>query len=168
MTIIQWLIAAGTSAFVALIGYYQYRTAKLKFALDLFERRHAIYVATRAVVSKISSAGKLDRKEDIEFGETVEAAYFFFGDDVVTYLKNFQQNVIDIDVFSAEMTAMTNPAERAEAIKKVRMAKERISKFYKEGQPLFASYIRFDERLPSRFLDRLKNKRVKPKAVALN
>ncbi|SEI24361.1 hypothetical protein [Tardiphaga sp. OK245] len=156
MTTIQWLIAAGTSAFVALIGYYQYRTAKLKFALDLFDRRHAIYLSTREAVRKISSAGKLNQKEEFEFGETVEASYFFFGDDVVTYLKSFQQNVIDVGVFSAEMADMTDQNEKMAAIKNVRAAKERILKFYGEGQPLFARYMRFDEHLPPMFQDRFK------------
>src|SRR5205807_1128143 len=102
MTTFQWLIAAGTSAFVALIGYFQYRTAKLKFALDLFDRRHAVYLVVRTALRKVSSRGSLDQKEEFELGDTVESAYFFFGDDVVTYLKAFQQNVIDVNVFSAE------------------------------------------------------------------
>jgi len=144
MTILQWLIAAGTSVFVAAIGYFQYRTAKLKFALDLFDRRHAIYLVVRAAVREISSRGSLDQKADFELGDTVEAAYFFFGDDVVTYLKAFQQHVTDVNVFSAEMADMKDPTEKAEAIKKVRVAKERIFKFYQEGQPLFARYMRFD------------------------
>jgi hypothetical protein len=108
MTTIQWIVAAGTSAFVALIGFFQYRTAKLKFALDLFERRHAIYVVIRSALRQISSRGSLDQKEEFELGETIEAAYFFFGDDVISYLKTFHQNVIDVDVFSAESQANCN------------------------------------------------------------
>jgi hypothetical protein len=34
MEIIQWALAAGTATFVAMVGYYQWRTAEQKAALE--------------------------------------------------------------------------------------------------------------------------------------
>jgi len=40
MEIVQWVVAAGTTIFVATVGYFQWRTAQQKAVLDLFDRRH--------------------------------------------------------------------------------------------------------------------------------
>ena len=37
MQIMQWIVAAGTAIFVALVGFFQWRTAQQKAALDLFD-----------------------------------------------------------------------------------------------------------------------------------
>jgi len=88
MQIIQWIVAAGTAIFVALVGLFQWRTAQQKAALDLFDRRHAIYQTIRnAIVQMRSSSTGFDQTREIEFLEAVEQAYFFFGNDVEDYLK---------------------------------------------------------------------------------
>jgi hypothetical protein len=85
-------MAAGTSAFVALIGYFQYRAAKQKFALDLFGRRHETFVA------KITSQGSIDGLAETTLGDAIEKAYFFFGDDVVRYLRVLHDDIITVNM----------------------------------------------------------------------
>ena len=43
MYVVQGIVAAGTAVFVALIGYFQWRTAHQRAALDLFDRRYEIF-----------------------------------------------------------------------------------------------------------------------------
>ena len=83
MQIIQWTVAAGTAIFVALVGFFQWRTAQQKAALDLFDRRHAIYLTIRSAVGQMrSSSTGFDQAREVEFLEAMERAYFFFGNDV--------------------------------------------------------------------------------------
>jgi hypothetical protein len=52
MQAVQWTAAAGTAIFVALVGFFQCRIAQQKAALDLFDRRHAIYEIVREAVGQ--------------------------------------------------------------------------------------------------------------------
>ena len=148
MTLIQWMVAAGTSAFVALIGYFQYRAAKQKFALDLFDRRHETFSVVRQAVAKITSQGWIDGVTEATLGDAIEKAYFFFGDDVVRYLRSLQDDIIAVNMNAAELKDITDTAERKLIIEKARAAKDRIFAFYRNGQPLFGKYMRFKERIP--------------------
>ena len=47
----QWVIAAITAIFVAVVAFLQWRTAQQKAVLDLFDRRHAIYEIVRNAVN---------------------------------------------------------------------------------------------------------------------
>jgi hypothetical protein len=59
---IEWIIAAGTATFVALVGYFQWRTAEQKAVLDLFDRRHAIYeIVRKAVGTMVASSPSFDQ-----------------------------------------------------------------------------------------------------------
>jgi hypothetical protein len=78
MQIVQWIIAAGTTVFVALVGFFQWRTAQQKAVLDLFDRRHAISEIVRGAVRQmVSSSTAFDQSREIAFIEAMERAYFF-------------------------------------------------------------------------------------------
>lgn len=84
----QWIIAAVTAIFVALVAYLQWRTAQQKAVLDLFDRRHEIYeIVRKAVGTMASNSTTFDQSREIEFMQAMERAYFFFGDDVDDYIK---------------------------------------------------------------------------------
>jgi hypothetical protein len=158
MTLVQWMVAAGTSAFVALIGYFQYRAAKQKFALDLFDRRHETFSVVRQTVAKITSHGTIDALAESRLGDEIEKAYFFFGDDVVRYLRRLQDDIITVNMNTAELDGITDAAERKSIIERNRAAKDRIFAFYKDGQPLFGEYMRFKERVPRTAFAILRNR----------
>jgi hypothetical protein len=79
MNIVQWIVAAGTTIFVATVGYIQWRTAEQKAVLDLFDRRHEIYEIVRNSVGQMcrNSLG-FDQQQEIEFVKVMERAYFFW------------------------------------------------------------------------------------------
>jgi hypothetical protein len=142
MQAIQWIVAAGTAAFVALVGFFQWRTAEQKAALDLFDRRHEIYVAVRAAVAlALTDPQRFDQGQENEFLEAKERAYFFFGDDVCTYLQQLWEDISAI--VAGEKAALTSTAsDRALA------AQPRVRQFYSVGQPLFGRYMRSSQRVP--------------------
>lgn len=146
MQIIQWIIAAGTAIFVALVGFFQWRTAQQKAALDLFDRRHAIYQTIRSAVGKMrSSSTGFDQAREIEFMEAMEEVYFFFGSDVERYLTQLWSDILDVRTADTELPATNDPETRRKVLEKRRTALERIGQFERNGQPLFARYMRFSQ-----------------------
>jgi hypothetical protein len=144
MQVVQWIVAAGTAVFVALVGFFQWRTAQDKAALDLFERRHEIFLVVREAVGQmVSSSPGFDRAREIEFLQMMERAYFFFGDDVQNYLKTLWDDILDVRTADSEMKGNLPPGDLQRVIARRRGALDRIGRFYKTGQPLFASYMRF-------------------------
>lgn len=146
MQVVQWIIAAGTAIFVALVGFFQWRTAQQKAALDLFDRRHAIYEIVRKAVGQMrSSSTGFDQGREIEFIEATERAYFFFGDDVKKYLEQLWSDILDVRTADAELPATNDPGSRRAILEKRRVALDRIGRFERDGLPLFARYMRFSQ-----------------------
>jgi hypothetical protein len=145
MQAVQWIVAAGTAVFVALVGFFQWRTAQDKAALDLFERRHEVYLIVRnAVGQMVSSSPGFDQARQTEFMEMMERAYFFFGDDVVNYLKTLWDDIVNVRAADDEMKGGNlSQGDLQRVIAARRKALDSIAQFYKIGQPLFARYMRF-------------------------
>lgn len=148
LTIVQWVVAAVTSVFVAGLGYFQYRATKGKFVLDLFEKRYEVYSTIRAAVADITSKGKLDVNVETELGAAVERAYFFFGDDVIDYIKTLQTDINKLTILGNEQSALSG-ADLKVNVEATQNTKDRVFAFYREGQRIFAKYMRFDQKLSS-------------------
>jgi hypothetical protein len=145
MQAVQWIVAAGTAVFVALVGFFQWRTAQDKAALDLFERRHEVFLVVRKAVGQmVSSSPGFDQAREVEFLEMMERAYFFFGDDVQVYLKKLWDDILNVRTADSEMKGGNlSQGDLQRVIASRRQALDRIAQFYKTGQPLFARYMRF-------------------------
>ena len=152
MQIIQWIIAGGTTIFVAAIGFFQWRTAQQKAVLDLFDRRRAIYDTVRSAVGQmISSSPGFDQRKEIEFLQAKEQAYFFFGDDVDRYLQQLWEAIVDVQGADKELPEERDATTRKGIVDRRRAGMDRISQFYAIGRPLFARYMRFSQTIPVDF-----------------
>jgi hypothetical protein len=148
MQVVQWIVAAGTAVFVALVGFFQWRTAQDKAALDLFERRHEVFLVVRKAVGQmVSSSPGFDQAREIEFVEMMERAYFFFGDDVQTYLKSLWDDILNVRAADSEMKGNHSPTDLQGVLARRREALNRIAQFYENGQPVFARYMRFSRKI---------------------
>jgi hypothetical protein len=149
MLVFQWVIATITTVFVAAVAFLQWRTGQQKAVLDLFERREAIYeIVRQAVFTMASNSPGFDLKQQWEFLQAMERAYFFFGDDVVKYLKELWADLTEVRTADEELKGQQTPAARADIIAKRRASLDRIARFYSTGQPLFAKYMRFSQTVP--------------------
>lgn len=154
----QWAIAAVTAIFVAVIAFLQWRTAQQKAVLDLFERRHAIYEIVRNAVGTIASnSTAFDPSCDVAFLEAMERAYFFFGDDVDSYIKQLWSDITDIRTADVELQGPSDNDTRRAILERRRAAMTRVGQFPSTGMPLFARYMRFSQTIPMswRLLDRM-------------
>jgi hypothetical protein len=153
MEFVQWTIAAVTAVFVAVVAFQQWRTAQQKAVLDLFERRHAIYeIARKAVATMTSNSTAFDQTREVEILDATERAYFFFGDDVVAYLEQLWSAIMDVRDADKEIPETKDPAAKSELLAKRRAGLNKVARFYNEGKPLFARYMRFAQTVPSRLL----------------
>src|SRR6266849_6784919 len=123
MQILQWIVAAGTTVFVAVIGYFQWRTAQQKVVLELFDRRHGIYREIREAVARITGSGRAEQDIEIKVAEALEKARFFFGTEVIFYLEQFMNAVRDLNCYAAEATAAQDSVQKSASLKKSREAK---------------------------------------------
>ena len=145
MTLLQWIVAAITSIFVAAVAFLQWRTAQQKAVLDLFDRRFKIYETVKNCVDQVGRNPQYFSEREKEFLKAVNEAYFFFDDDVNRYLERLRKDLLT--VYNATRFEATT-ADGEEAI-------SRISKFAEDGQPLFAKYMRFTQTVPATFGSRL-------------
>lgn len=150
MQLVQWMFAAITATFVAAVAFLQWRTAQQKAVLDLFERRHAIYeVVHNAILTMASNSPAFDQKRDAEFLQTMERAYFFFGDDVVAYLERLWSAIIDIRDADKELNDSRDADAKSAALTRRREGMNCVRDFHSIGKPLFARYMRFAQTAPT-------------------
>ena len=141
MATLQWIIAAITSALVLAVGFLQWRTAHQKAVLDLFDKRFKIYETVKNCVDQVSiNRNRFDNERQKEFLKAMNEAYFFFGDDLHRYLETLRKDIL---IVRSELPTREQ-------------AMNRINKFYQDGQPLFAKYMRFSQTVPSTFGSRLR------------
>ena len=139
MTLLQWLVAATTSALVLWVAFLQWRTAQQKAVLDLFDRRFKIYETVKNCVDHMKGNPQdFGGWQEKEFLKAVNEAHFFFDDDIRNYLETLRKAILTVrDTTRLQATA----ADRDQAI-------SQIDKFYEEGPPLFARYMRFSQTVP--------------------
>ena len=142
MATLQWIIAAITSALVLAVGFLQWRTAHQKAVLDLFDKRFKIYETVKNCVDLVGTNPEdFGNERQKEFLKAKNKAYFFFGNEVNDYIERLRKDLLTVyDTTRFEATT----TDRDQAM-------SRINKFYEDGQPLFAKYMRFSQTVPSTF-----------------
>jgi hypothetical protein len=104
--------------------------------LDLFDRRFKIYERVKNCVDHMKGNPQdFGGWQEKEFLKAVNEAYFFFDDDLHDYLETLRKAILTVrDTTKLQATT----ADRDQAI-------SRIDKFYEEGRPKFAKYMRFTQ-----------------------
>ncbi len=126
--------------------------------LDLFDRRRVIYEVVRKAIDTIASNSTgFDQVREVEFFQAMEDAYFFFGDDVESYIRRLWSDITDVRTADMELQGTQDTDTRRAIIEKRRAAMTRIAQFHSDGMPLFARYMRFAQTvsMAMRLLDHL-------------
>jgi hypothetical protein len=84
------------SVAVVLIAWLQWRVARNKLRLDLFDRRYKVYEATRKFLGLILRNGAFTDLELTEFELATSDAKFLFGDDVVQWLEEIRKRALHL------------------------------------------------------------------------
>jgi hypothetical protein len=96
---------------VTIVAWQQWRVARNKLRLDLFDRRYKVYDATRRFVrDSVQDFAHIDQHL-IVFNDETSNAEFLFDADVVNYLEQIRQRAQDRDAVwlsdPDRITAMT-------------------------------------------------------------
>jgi hypothetical protein len=137
------LLTSAVAVFVAVIGFEQWWTARNKFKLDLFDRRWAVYIATRDLLSQISSHGRTSPEEQVKFLEGIRGAKWLFNERIDKYLnKDLRQKILYLDEAYAMLDAP--PMEREAAAKQHEEIMEWVRKQYEDVDLLFDEFLQMD------------------------
>lgn len=147
-----WL-GLGVAAFVAIIGLLnfltarqQWRTANNLAVFDLFQKRYEVYQEFREIVRLVTGSGKADSMTFANAAEAAERAQFLFGDDLVGYLRQFTDNIRDLENYCQEQAGLQGD-DLKRNLEAQRRLKNNIEGFRTKGPTLFSQYIRFDQKI---------------------
>jgi hypothetical protein len=125
----------------AVISYFQWRTAQQKVALDLFDRRYAIYEELRDIVAQFM--------RNLEFSHELQRSYlyaqnrarFYFGAEVEDYLETLRKDMMRGHHFDRFGRQAMNVDEQVARL-------DRVAVFFTEIDKMFIPYMRNDQRMP--------------------
>lgn len=112
---LAWLTVL-TAATAVWIAYQQYRTARHKLKLDLFDRRMLIYEAAKNILQKIVRDATIELNDVMAFGYETRHAEFLFEKELVTYIATMREKAIRLrqlkgKLFEGEMRVDENRTE---------------------------------------------------------
>src|SRR5437868_5174759 len=70
------------------VSYSQIATARNQFRMDLFEKRHEVFVATWKFLSDLIHKNPVSTADIFNFCNSTANAKFLFGDDIVAFLDD--------------------------------------------------------------------------------
>lgn len=82
-----------------------------RFKLDLFEKRHDVFVATWKFLSDLVQKSPITTADIFNFSNNTANAKFLFGDDIVSFLDEAKMKGIKLG--TAEYTLSRTPSEEA-------------------------------------------------------
>jgi hypothetical protein len=81
---------------VAFIAWHQWRVARSKLRLDLFDRRYKVFEATRKFLGSILRDARFEDSQLFEFYAGTSDTEFLFGSEVVDYLTEIRKRALDM------------------------------------------------------------------------
>jgi hypothetical protein len=137
------VVAALTA--VVVTGYFahrQWRTAKDKLLLDLFDKRFALYEELRAAVVRRG----IDQNSVLDFKRAISRAQFLFGPEVQTFLERTAK-----DLSRAMVEQIREPSAVAEDQREAYQADliallDRLVNFFNDFDQLIAPYMSHHQR----------------------
>jgi hypothetical protein len=141
-----WLVPA-IAAFAALIAYLQWVTAHQKIVLELFDKRLAAFQQIQAALVPIMRNGAATQEDFFAFARAVERCRFLFGDDVHEYLGELRKKMSFMSVYTDQTIDQRTEPERSRLIDKKYDHLNDLADFEKNGAPLFAPYMKLDQKM---------------------
>jgi hypothetical protein len=81
------LVAIVVGCVAAYVAYRQYKTAKDKLRLDLFEKRYTIYLEVKAILANTLQHGTVTYEEISDFYRKVRSAELLFGPEIEAFIE---------------------------------------------------------------------------------
>jgi hypothetical protein len=141
------ILQAGLTPLIAIIATYiawqQWRANANKLRLDLFEKRYAVFDATRMFLSIILRDAKFEMKDFYEFRAGVSDSSFLFRNDVVEYLKKIDNEALKFKTRRDEYKDLPKGNERKRLVSEANEVFEWLINQLPELKNIFISYLGF-------------------------
>ena len=98
---------------IAYVAWQQWRIARHRLRLDLFDRRYKIYDATRKFLSIILREARFDDSQLFEFYAGTSDAEFLFNSAVVNYLEQVRKRAVNMRTYQRVYEHMPVGDERS-------------------------------------------------------
>ena len=85
----------------ASIAFNQYRVARAKLNLDLFDKRHHIFQKTWEILSQASYPNTANKR--LDFTNLIPEASFIFGKNIETYMYEINKKLIEYNTLNIKM-----------------------------------------------------------------
>jgi hypothetical protein len=107
------VVFGGVTSWIAL---RQWKTSRDKLRFDLFERRFAVYEATRKLISKVGLGGTLEKGDLWTFEDATRGAEFLFQGPAREFLKKIG-GMAEAVIISGMVQGETREEERLRLLK---------------------------------------------------
>ena len=105
------------AAYVALTSYWQYRLAREKFKLDLFEKRFAVFAGARVLLTcMVRDAQLADMKTVWEYRAAIADATFLFDDALTEYLEEIYKHGVALHFDGERLKSLPVGEERTRLV----------------------------------------------------
>jgi len=105
------IISLVVGAIVAWFAYRLAATTKAKFRLDLFEKRHEVFMATWKYLQDLVQKNPVTTTDIFTFSTNTANAKFLFGEEIVQFLEEAQSKGIQLG--TAQYTISWPPSDEA-------------------------------------------------------
>lgn len=147
ISVLQALAVPAIGILAAVIGFFQWRTAHQKLAVDLFDRRWDTYTAIRKALNPVVREGSAKDEDYWNYVRASDRADFLFGDDVAQFLKGITEAMAWLSSFRESLADTSHP-DRQKLIEAKYKHFKTVTDFYTKAPPIFSRYMRIDQKLP--------------------
>jgi len=93
-------VALLAALIAGLIAYRQYRVAKAKLNLDLFERRHKVFEIAWSTLSSFATSPQMNPQSITALNNIIPQASFLFGRDIEDYIGLILDNASELAIIT--------------------------------------------------------------------
>jgi hypothetical protein len=143
LTAIVAALTLVVAAMVAQVGYQQFKLARERFKLDLFEKRFAVYKAAQRLLSIVVQDGKVELNDLFEYRRDTQDAVFLFGQEVVDYLEMLDRKALELENTKHMYDPLPVGSERRWLCEKALVLLKDLGNELPRLKDVFGRYLRF-------------------------
>ncbi len=139
------IIATLIAIMVAWTGYQQYKLAKDKFKLDLFEKRFAVYKGIQRFLTIIRQKPYFDDGQLFEFRRDTQNATFLFGSEITKYINMIDSKALKMRSIVCQYQPLPVGKDRSILVKNQDQLLTELIDELPRLREVFAPYLRFEK-----------------------
>jgi hypothetical protein len=125
VSVLAALLTPAIAIVVGLIAWRQWRTARERLKLDLFDRRLPIYEQTRDILARRLTLGQLDSEEITKFAINTRVSRWLFNSAIADYLEGeIVRKLHRLNDLESDLEHVTDQTQRIKVVSEQRTLKE--------------------------------------------